>query len=95
MRALVLLLASFTTNAAIIYGPNGGMVINPMEGGGYTVSSLNGGGVSAVTPVPNGLVIISPDQPATFIQYDYEEQPKAMPVIPVSPNTDVMPEYRF
>lgn len=94
---LVGALLSPVASAEFVYGPHGAMDITPLGNGGYAISSLSGGGITTVTRTPSGVIITPPDEPATFIDYGNGggvESP-VLPLVPLTPNTGTVPEYRF
>jgi hypothetical protein len=68
--SLVLLaLMSDTASALFIWGPHGAVDVEQTSYG-FTMTSLSGKGITSVSRTATGYVIVPPDEPATFVDFE-------------------------
>lgn len=64
-----------------MWGPHGAVDVEQTSYG-FTITSLSGEGITSVSRTATGYVIVPPDEPATFIDFDRsEEAPAPSPFI--------------
>jgi hypothetical protein len=55
-----------------MWGPHGAVDVEQTSYG-FTLTSLSGGGITSVSRTATGYVIVPPNEPATFIDFDGSE----------------------